>query len=332
MIPSTLAIMMTYHCNFLCEHCSVSAGPNTNTVLPSYLMKKAIEQAYVVSTIRCIVFTGGESTLYLEQLKEGIAHASKMGFVTRLVSNAWWAKTLNNAIAFLGDLVKCGLNELNISYDDFHSPYLEQFGGENNICNAVKAATELGLTIIFGALIYKNAKVTNEYLRYLLSEKGIKGDIQYLEGFISPFGRAKEKLSSDYIIPYDDKTTYGACKEVGSTMLLLPEGNVLACCGHAVFSETQKLLLVDNISSNIQLWQIVERIQRNVLYWWFHLEGPSSVLKEIGIETKVNNICELCQCLAANWDKLNSLGNKKVEIFSQLKKQKSLYAEMQNCC
>lgn len=133
MIPRTLAIMITNKCNFYCDHCSVCAGPDVNDTLSDELIKKAIDQAYYIPSIRVVAFTGGEVTLYPEKLKMAIAYAHSKGFITRIVTNAWWANTQETAQKWCIELVNCGLDEINISYDDFHAEYLEKFGGEENI-------------------------------------------------------------------------------------------------------------------------------------------------------------------------------------------------------
>jgi MoaA/NifB/PqqE/SkfB family radical SAM enzyme len=56
MIPQVLAFITTYRCNFSCDHCSVSAGPDRREVLAADVMRRAIEQAYALPSIRVIVF------------------------------------------------------------------------------------------------------------------------------------------------------------------------------------------------------------------------------------------------------------------------------------
>lgn len=215
MIPQSLVFMFTYHCNFNCDHCSVDAGPNLREVTSISVIKSAIDQAYSISTVRMVVFTGGEPTLFLNNLKEGIAYAQTKGFLTRLVTNGWWANTPEKAMGFLRDLVSCGLRELNISYDDFHAPYLENFGGEQNVLNAVQAAQELGLAVLIGSVFHPKARVRTGYLRQLFSDLGIT-KVQFLEDFVFPLGRAKHKLPKDMFVS-DPESIKRACKEAGKT-------------------------------------------------------------------------------------------------------------------
>lgn len=95
------------------------------------------------------------------------------------------------------------------------------------------------------------------------------------------------------------------------------------CCGHAAFSQAQKLLSMGNLSDNgTTLPEIVKLMQKNVLYWWLYLKGPMAIMKELGFERKVYNKCEFCLYLSTvHWEKLLSLSERKEEIFSSWNKQ-----------
>lgn len=97
------------------------AKPKRDATLSHNRFCKVIDDAYDIPSIRVVVFTGGEPTLY-PSLKSGIEYASDNGFIVRLVTNAWWASSYKKSIEFLEDLHSRGLAELNISYDDFHLP------------------------------------------------------------------------------------------------------------------------------------------------------------------------------------------------------------------
>jgi pyruvate-formate lyase-activating enzyme len=319
MIPQGLAFVLTYKCNFLCDHCSVSAGPERREVLAADYLRQVIEQAYFLPSIRVVVFTGGEPTLHPELLLEGIKLAREKGFVTRLVTNAWWAETPEKARDFLQNLRAGGLNELNVSYDDFHLPYLEAFGGEPNVVNAVRAATELGMTVLTGAVLHPGAKVKTAYLRQLFQKAGIyDAKIKFLEDFVFPLGRARQKLSTHFFICDVQKRERGACQDAGQTLVVLPDGKVLFCCGHIINSWAQEIFTVDSLASGAPLSEIVAQMQRNVLYWWLHLEGPEAVLTELGMEKKFYRKCEACFYLStAGREKLYTLAARKEEIFSR---------------
>lgn len=318
MIPQVLSFITTYKCNFSCDHCSVGAGPDRSEVLTGDIVQKAIEQAYTLPSIRVVVFTGGESTLYPMLVKEGIKLAHQKGFVTRMVTNAWWARTPEKARRFLQDFRAAGLDELNVSYDDFHAAYLKAFGGEQNLLNAVRAAIDLGMTVLIGTVLYPGSKINSDYLREFLRNAGIGKKVMFLEDYVFPLGRARRMLPT-YFFPSDlEKRDRGGCNEAGRTLAILPNGDVLICCGHIINSRVQDMLTIGNLTSGDNLPKIVEQMQRNVLFWWIHLEGPESVLTEIGEDKKFYRRCEACSYLAmACREKLRALAIRKEEIFAR---------------
>lgn len=323
MIPQVLAFITTYRCNFSCDHCSVAAGPERREVLAAGVMQRVIEQAYALPSIRVIVFTGGEPTLYPELIQEGIKLAHEKGFVTRLVTNAWWAQTAEKAYRFLQDYRAAGLDELNISYDDFHAKYLESFGGERNLLNAIRAATELGMTTLVGSVLYHGARIRSGYLRRIFKDAGIQQEIKFLEDFVFPLGRARRKLPLHFFPSDMEKREQGACQEAGHTLTILPDGKILFCCGHIINSKAQAILTVDSMASGVSLPEIVGRMQRNVFYWWLHLEGPEAVLAELGVEKKFYRRCEACFYLGtACREKLLVLAARKEEIFARWEARK----------
>ncbi|MGO0121743.1 radical SAM protein [Desulfothermobacter acidiphilus] len=322
MIPQVLSFITTYRCNFYCDHCSVSAGPSRREVLSAGMVREAIEQAYTLPSIRVVVFTGGEPTLYPDLLKKGIELAHRRGFVTRMVTNAWWAQTPEKAYHFLREFRAAGLDELNVSYDDFHAAHLKAFGGEQNVLNAVRAAADLGMNVVVGTVLYPGARIKSGYLREVFKNAGIR-EVKFLEDYVFPLGRARRKLPAR-LFPSDlEKREQGGCDEAGHTLTILPGGEVLFCCGHIINTRAQEILTVDSLVSGATLPKIVERMQRNVLFWWLHLEGPESVLTELGIDKKFYRRCEACFYLAtACREKLRALAGRKEEIFARWEAKK----------
>lgn len=324
MIPKSLVFMMTYKCNFICDHCSVGCSPNNTEVLSWDIIKQAIDQAYAIPSIRLVVFTGGESSLVPDILHQGLIHASGKGFRTRMVSNGWWAKTPEKADECVRKWVEYGLNELNISYDDFHAPYLERYGGEKNVINAIQAASKNGLIPLIGMVLHPKAKITSTYLRRVFAEHGLTEGIQYLEDFMFPLGRARQLPSDMFVLP-EDKSNEASCQEAGTTLVVLPSGDVTFCCGHLINTEAQHIITQGNIKSGETLEEMVKRMQRNVFYWWLNKEGPYSIIKEIGFEGDVYRNCEGCHYLATkHYDDLLALAGKKEEIFARIERGSSM--------
>jgi len=320
MLPSSLVFLLTLKCNFKCDHCSVSAGPERNETITNELLKLTIEQAYFIPSIRTIIFTGGETTLFPNLLKNGLIYAQRKGFKTRMVTNAWWAASIDKTKKFLETLVKCGLNEINISYDDFHAPYLEKFGGIQNIINVIKVAKNIGLDVLIGLGLISKSKITSAYLRQKLIEYGINDEIRILEDYVFPLGRARESLPNNIFIPDPQLEKMNGCEDAGRTLAIMPNGDVLFCCGHIIATEASKIATIGNLNHGDTLSELIDRMQRNILYWLLYFKGPSWIIKKIRQEKKIYRHCEGCYYLATEYkDKLHVIAHNKEEIYYKLK-------------
>jgi Radical SAM superfamily len=136
-----LHILLTYTCNYECDHCFVWGSPWQTGVFTSERLENALQQACDTGTISEIYFEGGEAFLYYALLLEGIRRATELGLSTGVVSNGYWATDDRDARLWLEPLAKAGLDTIDISSDTFHG---EKSGSGH--FNSVKAvAFELGL-------------------------------------------------------------------------------------------------------------------------------------------------------------------------------------------
>ena len=148
MIPSLFSVFLDYQCNYSCQHCSVGSSPKTKLKMTDEVFDRFFEGLKEVKRVRCVVFTGGEATLHPELLLEGIRRSKALGVRTRIVSNAWWAKTPAAAVSFLEPFVDAGLDELNTSWDDYRLP----FTTFDRIINVALAAREMKLLMGIGVI------------------------------------------------------------------------------------------------------------------------------------------------------------------------------------
>jgi MoaA/NifB/PqqE/SkfB family radical SAM enzyme len=279
---------------------------------------RAIDDAYKIPSIRLVVFTGGESSLFPDILEEGIKYAAEHGFMTRLVSNAWWADSFSRAMDYIGKWKECGLEELNISYDDFHVPYLNKYGNEQNIINACKAMSEYRMRGLVGCVLKPNAIITSDYLRDIFKREKIGGDIKFLEDFLFPLGRARS-LPSEYFVNADDGSIESRCREAGNSIVILPSNDVTFCCGHLINSDAQKMITIGKISNETSLCDLVHKMQNNILFWWLHNKGPFLLLKELEKSPNVHKNCEACYYLATEYfNELLALASRSEELLVKM--------------
>ncbi len=133
-------VLLSYTCLFECDHCFVWGSPRQEGTLSLALLDDILRQARDVATVDWIYFEGGEPFLFYPVLKAGVERAAEAGFGVGLVSNAYWATEVDDAIEWLSPFAGV-VRDLSISCDDYH-------GGadhERLARNALEAADRLGI-------------------------------------------------------------------------------------------------------------------------------------------------------------------------------------------
>src|SRR5882724_8786815 len=135
--PSSFAFHVTYTCPLTCAHCCFGSSPEALDRLdPQYVIDCI---AALPAEIKLVAFTGGEPFLHGANLVRYVERAKSRGFTTRIVTSAYFGKTVPIAEAKLRPLSKAGLDELSISWDDYH----EEFVDFECVKNVASAATRL---------------------------------------------------------------------------------------------------------------------------------------------------------------------------------------------
>jgi len=139
---SEIHFLLTYRCNFECDHCFLYCGPGTPGTFTIQQVDEVLQEAQKIETVNMIYFEGGEPTLYYPLLLESIKRAHGYGFDVGIVSNAYGALAEEDARLWLEPLANAGLSVLSVSDDQFH------FGDETETPagTARKVGDELGLT------------------------------------------------------------------------------------------------------------------------------------------------------------------------------------------
>jgi MoaA/NifB/PqqE/SkfB family radical SAM enzyme len=85
--------LLTYQCNFECDHCFLYCGPFSEGVFTVEHMEMALKQAREIKSIEWVYFEGGEPFLYYPLLINSIKLAKKLKFKAGIVTNSYWATT-----------------------------------------------------------------------------------------------------------------------------------------------------------------------------------------------------------------------------------------------
>ncbi|MBW1880189.1 MAG: radical SAM protein [Deltaproteobacteria bacterium] len=138
---SGLHFLLTYKCTYECDHCFVWGSPDQSGVFTLAQLEDVFQQALDLGTVREMYFEGGEPFLYHPILLHAVARAHALGFWTGIVSNGYWATTVDDAAAWLRPLMEAGLDSIDVSRDELHGLEPDTAG------NAVAAAERLSLEV-----------------------------------------------------------------------------------------------------------------------------------------------------------------------------------------
>jgi len=313
--PHQLTVLTTSRCTARCGHCSVRSGPKRRDQLTFEDIRTAIDELHEVNRLRVVIFAGGEPTLLGEDLLDAIAHADSLGITTRLVTNAFWARTRDTARAKLIELREAGLAELNISADDFHLPFIPF----DRVENAWHASKGVGfLAVIIANSSGPRSLVTPDYIMQRLGEilplrfdldgnetpladPGPDGTVYSLSNSnLQLLGRAHDTVSLDDIpYPTQQEVLAGGCPWAVRSIALSPRNHLVACCG----MEAEHNAVLDfGDATGTSISSLVKQADDNVLVNAISLYGPMFLKQfvqvhapDIPFRERYGSICELCE-------------------------------------
>lgn len=142
MILSALHLLLTYQCNYECDHCFVWGSPLQTGVMTLADIRRVLRQAETAATVEGIFYEGGEPFLYYPILWRGVEEAAQRGFQVGIVTNGYWATGEEDALAWLRPLAPF-VHSLSISSDLYH--------GDERLTRqaqrAAAAAEQLGIPV-----------------------------------------------------------------------------------------------------------------------------------------------------------------------------------------
>jgi hypothetical protein len=135
--------LLSYACNFECDHCFVFSGPAAEGTFTIRQILNALEEARKIGTVEWIYFEGGEPCLYYPLMLEGVKSARAMGFQVGVVTNAYFATSVEDARLWLQPLAELGIADLSVSDDPYHYENAE----DNAPKRAMACARELDMPV-----------------------------------------------------------------------------------------------------------------------------------------------------------------------------------------
>ena len=269
--------LLTYACNYECDHCFLYCSPHSKGTFTLAQIKQVLGEAKKIDTIEWIYFEGGEPFLYYPIMLEGLKLANESGFKTGVVTNSYWATSVEDAELWLKPISEIGISELSISNDTFH------YGNEElNLSKMAEKAVK-SLNLPSSSICIDEPTV----------EEGIDKDHEkgepVIKGGAMFRGRAVETLTEN--LPRRsweemNKCPYEDLEELGRVHLD-PFGNVHICQGLSIGNlwETPLSELINNYDVNSH--PICGPLIRG---------GPAQLIREYQVEheDKYVDECHLC--------------------------------------
>lgn len=132
--------LVTYRCTYACDHCFVWGSPDAVDTMTLAQLTSVIDQAAELG-VTDVYFEGGEPTLAYPVVLAAAGRARERGLDAGIVSNCYWATSLEDAKVWLAPFAELGIADLSLS----SYAYFAEDADEALLRNAVLAAQDLGM-------------------------------------------------------------------------------------------------------------------------------------------------------------------------------------------
>lgn len=329
-----LVLFLTRQCNIECDHCIVDSGPRRRGVLDPAAAMAAIDGA-AAAGLRTLVFSGGESLLHAEPLARLCLHARDRGLRTRVFSNGWWGRSVAEAQAMLERLVADGVDELVVSLDSYHLPWVPAERLRNIVAATASAATtpfvyyqmvvpppvdaapagglppavaaELAAYGLPAARALAFAAVDGwcrasglsvaAALEVLTRERLV---VQWLPLFVG--GRAQRRLPTLALRRPLALAPGEGCASAGRQITVASDGAVFPCCSSWSSADAHRLGRVGPEDGAAGFAELTRRIADDPLVLAIHRLGPGRLLAALrdaghAVTGSYSDICNMCEDL-----------------------------------
>jgi hypothetical protein len=290
--------MPTMRCSAACTNCGTHSSPKVKTKLPREVLLEAIKEASALE-YGAVVFTGGEALLEWDTTLEGIRYASSLGLGTRVVSNAFWARTADRAKAAVSELVDAGLGELNLSTGDEHARFVPL----ESVVRAIEASVETELPCLVMVELREKPGITGETLlqhpRLAALRKTKPGAFTVSESpWMSLDPSQPSEAGAKTLINHSNVAIHKGCESVLRDTTVYSDGTVLACCGIGA-KEIPELRLGTFPDSSLS--SLDQKSRADFLKRWLRVDGPEKILAwaarldpSIKWENMYSHRCQAC--------------------------------------
>jgi putative lipoic acid-binding regulatory protein len=296
--PHSLTILCTYQCTAACKQCCFESSPEVRGRLSGEdIIARITEARCEFPSLKLVAFSGGEATLLKQALFDAIAHATSLGLLTRIVSNASWGKTVNSANRMADSLSRSGLSELNISTGKDHQEWVPS----ESVINAAQAAVDRGIFTLITVEADDQESTClssiayDERVRRMLKTKSLA----LQSNSWMPFRRDAEKRVQERNFAEMRK----GCEQIFGNVVVTPHDNLSACCG-LTLEHIPEMRLGHCDGTN--MGSLYRSQADDFLKFWIHVEGPYAIIERVmgkesaDILEDVVHICQACAIMHKN--------------------------------
>ena len=280
MVPSVLTILPTYQCTAACKECCFECSPSVHGRIPLDRLLAYIDEACdTIPSLKLVVFSGGECFLLRKDLDVCVARAHDRGKLVRVVTNAYWARTMEAARTRLQALRDAGLDELNISTGDDHLAFVPF----ESVVNGLIAGAELGMVSLAAVEGFDNSRfkaedaVNHPRIQEFWKNHRNARYLQVLRNIWMPFHTGRQLEHHEALRRTPERArSLGGCDNVLHNMVVTPDESLASCCGltmeHIPEMKLGKL-------ARESMAAMVQRGTNDFLKQWIWLDGPDVVLQ-----------------------------------------------------
>ena len=272
-------ILLTLKCTYECDHCFLHCSPGREATFTIAQLQTLLNQIEELGTVNIVYFEGGEPFLFYPLLLEGLRMVRAAGFDAGIVTNGYWATSVEDGLHWLRPIRELGIVDFSVSDDEFH----RRDKNDRKAEFACRAAQQLGIPT--GTICIESPSVSCE------AAEGRKGK-PVVGGSVLFRGRAAEKLTAG--LPTRSCEEFTSCLHED---LVHPErvhvdayGNVHLCQGLSMGSIWDKPLAELVRGYNAQAHPIAGPLVRG---------GPRHLAAEHGLAVRDGYVDECHMCYEA---------------------------------
>ena len=295
----SLAIGYSSKCNNRCAHCIARPAFPDEVKMDFEQAKSIILQANSLG-VKKIRFTLGEPFIYTDDIKKLVSLCRGLGITTMIVTNAFWASSLEKSDELVKELIECGLTQLRISASRFHQEKIDL----QNVVNAAQSCIRHKMDYYISFITDYSDEDAD--IEQVLGENGLNYSKESLICFREALRSKKYKLPDNY-----------SPKCGGLDPIVAPDLKAYACCGIGGYFDRTNFFYLGDLKEK-KLSEINEAYnKKGKLFGLISSIGLVELAKMAGFD--INEAAKMHRCLLC--EKLfNSAENiKKIEAFLKQK-------------